>query len=51
MVILLARIQREVIQIRGLKAIKQKGEGEGTKVGKECILFCRINSSSQRDTN
>ena len=28
---------------------EQKGEGEETKGGKKCVLFCRTNSSSQGD--
>ena len=47
--LLLARMQREVIAVKRAACYQQKGGGEGTKAGKECVLFCGINSSSQGD--
>jgi len=41
-------VTREVTQIRA-KSSQQKRGGERVKAGKECVLFCRMNSSSQGD--
>lgn len=47
--ILLARMQKEVIQIRGLKAISRRVEGEGTKAEKEYVSVLQ-NQQFQPDT-